>query len=422
VKQDLEYYYQSVFDEAEFYSFVRRWFLAVMLLLIFLSTYMDGKYLYYLALGMFAGQFSLWLLAHRVITLYSLGHSFQKQFMLSDLAIKTMDVGTIEDQKQKTSNFVKKKVEAKRKKHTKKNEILKNKEVLHSAKLRRLIHENAYFNYHLFGKVYNRNLFILFVFCALSLFFLFVFIPSVNSDSDLLVMRLAFSVLSFSLLYEFLTLTLRYRATKKEMKDIDNYLTQAPAAKESVLLESFTRYVEAKGLTPNIPNKIWEKNKAHLQKGWRSRQMKVVYELCDKLSEVGEPWAITGGANHYIRGVVAELNDVDIITNKRGGELISEILKEYAVSKYAFSECGAIKSYFCMLDYKSIQVEVMADPVNLIEGHWEENKEWMGEIEKSNFDGFYFCLTTLDYEIFIYNKLGNLTREKELILFKESKE
>ncbi|WP_280541498.1 hypothetical protein [Chromohalobacter sp. 11-W] len=422
MKQDLEYYYQSIFDEAERYSRLRVCFLFGILFLISLSVYAGERYLYFLALGIFVIQFSLWGLAQKITALYNLGNSFQKQLMLSDLSVKTMDVAMIENQKQKTSNYVRRKVEGKKEKHSRNAEIPKNKTVLHAAKLRRLIHENAYFNYHLFDKSYRRNLAILGACSAFILISILLFIPYVKVNSDLLPIRLVYSLLSLGLLYEFLTSTLRYRATTEDMKNIDSYLSQAPAAKESVLLEAFTRYSEAKALTPNIPNGVWEKNKDYLKEGWRSKQIQIISELCDKLYDVDEPWAITGGANHYIRGIVAELNDVDIITTERGGELISELLKECTAREYSFSECGTIKSYFCVLDYRSIQIEIMADPVNLIKGCWEDNNEWKCEIEDFFVNGHTLPLTTLEYEISIYRKLGNSERLKKLTAFKETKE
>lgn len=241
-----------------------------------------------------------------------------------------------------------------------------------------------------------------------------------KSNSDLLPVRLVYSLLSFGLLYEFLTTTLRYRATTEDMKNLDNYLAQAPAAKESVLLEAFARYSEAKALTPNIPNGIWKKHRDYLKKGWRSKKIQIISELCDKMDNIGEPWAITGGANHYIRGLVVELNDVDIITTKRGGEFISKILKNYTAREYKFSECSTNKSYFAVFDYRSIQIEVMADPVNLIGNRWEENKEWEKKVEKIIINGYVFPLTALEYEISIYKKLGNIPRVKELAEFRET--
>ncbi|WP_379865036.1 hypothetical protein [Marinobacter sp. M5B] len=421
MKQDLEYYYQSIFDEAERYSRVRIYFLFGILCLIFLSVYADEKYLYFLALGIFVVQFSLWGLAQKISTLYNLGHSFQKQLMLSDISIKTMDITMIENQKQRTSDYVRRKVEEKKKKYSRNTGIQKNKTILHAAKLRRLIHENAYFNYHLFEKSYRRNLAILGACSALIMLSILLFIPYVKGNSDLLPMRLVYSLLSFGLLYEFLTSTLRYRATTEDMKNIDSYLAQAPAAKESVLLEAFTRYSEAKVLTPNIPNGVWEKHKDYLKEGWRSKQIQIISELCDKLYNVDEPWAITGGANHYIRGIVDELNDVDIITTERGGELISEFLKEYTERKYGFSECSTIKSFFCVLDYRSIQIEIMADPINLVKGRWEQNDAWKNEIEDFFVNGYMLPLTKLEYEISIYRKLDNSKIVEKLIAFKETK-
>lgn len=418
MKEELEYYYQSIFDEAELYSRARNFLLFGMLCLLSLSVYSEEKYLYFLILGIFIVQFLLWGLTQKITGLYNLGHSFQKQSMLSDLSINTMDVATLDSQKQKVSAYVKKKVKEKKKNQSNNSKKPIKKIILHAARLRRLVHENVYFNHHLFEKSYQRNIKILGGFFALIAISILLFIPHFQVNSDLSSLRLVYTLLSFGLLYEFLTSTLRYRATKEEMKNIDIYLTQAPEAIESVLLEAFTRYSEAKILTPNIPNGIYEEHDDSLNEGWKSRQIKVISEVCNKLGDINEPWAITGGANHYLRGVVKILNDVDIITTKKGGELISEILKEYTAREYKFNTCSTIKSYFGIFDYRSLQFEIMADPTNLIKNSWEENNEWKNQIEHVSFNGYTLPLTTIEYEIYIYRKIENTSKEKELTAFK----
>jgi len=419
MKEELEYYYQSIFDEAELYSRARNFLVLGMLCLLSLSVYAEERYLYFFTLVIFLVQFSLWSLAQKITGLYNLGLSFQMQSMLSDLSIDTMDVATLDNQKQKASAYVRKKVEDKKKNQSNNSKTPTNKIILRATRLRRLIHENAYFNHHLFRKTYQRKIKILGTVFALIAISILIFIPYLQVNPDLSLFRLVYTLLSFGLLYEFLTSTLRYRATTEEMKNIDNYLTQAPEAIESVLLEAFTRYNGAKMLTPNIPNDIYEKRNDSLNEGWKSRQIKIISEVCNKLDSIDEPWAITGGANHYLRGVVQTLNDVDILTTQKGGELIAELLKEYTVREYKYSTCSTIKSYFGIFDYRSLQFEIMADPTNLINSSWEENNEWENKIEDVSFNGYILPLTTLEYEIYIYKKLGNISKGKELTEFRK---
>lgn len=167
MKEELEYYYQSLFDEAELYSRARIFLLFGMLCLLSLSVYAEERYLYFFTLGIFLVQFSLWGLTQKITGLYNLGLSFQKQSMLSDLSIETMDVTTLDNQKQKVSAYVRKKVEDKKKNQSNNSKKPTNKIILRATRLRRLIHGNAYFNHHLFGKTYQRNIKLLGTFSAL---------------------------------------------------------------------------------------------------------------------------------------------------------------------------------------------------------------------------------------------------------------
>ena len=44
-----------------------------------------------------------------------------------------------------------------------------------------------------------------------------------------------------------------------------------------------------------------------------------IVRLCKRLSAIKNSWAVTGGANHFLRKIVTGINDIDIITSKEGG-------------------------------------------------------------------------------------------------------
>lgn len=140
--------------------------------------------------------------------------------------------------------------------------------------------------------------------------------------------------------------------------------------------------------------------------------------LSERLSIIKNSWAITGGANHFLRGIVEKINDIDIITNKEGGAEIVAVLSQYMVNQYRYTESEKIKSYYAVINYKGIIIEIMADPINQIKNEWITNSSWKKSIENVKLRSCTLPLTTLDYEIEIYELLDNTER---LELLKEYK-
>ncbi|HRJ53330.1 MAG TPA: hypothetical protein PLE99_11220 [Candidatus Thiothrix moscowensis] len=144
-----------------------------------------------------------------------------------------------------------------------------------------------------------------------------------------------------------------------------------------------------------------------------------ILKLNEELLPVNGLWAITGGANHFIRGIVSEINDVDIITTKETGLEISNKFLNYIFKNYEYTQSERIISNFCIIKFNGLNIDVMADPVNLIGDKWVVNKEWSNSIEIFNAFGMSFPLTTLKYELYIYNLLGHFDRVRLLRSFLE---
>ncbi len=395
--------------------------LALLTILIFIK---DDYFFIILSIFALILQLIIWKLKQKISSSYGLAHDFQRYYMLSNYSTGAIDITKIENQKMRLSSYVRKKFE-KKSRSEEENANQSKKTMLHNANLRRLIHENSYFNYHLFRYSYENNLEkiiitpIIFVISIL----LYMSYRSVNPnpDSDQFFLKAIYVLLSFSVIYDFLDSTLKYRTTIEDMRSIDNYFTQATAMTSAeMILDAFAKYNEAKSTTPNIPGRIWKKHASKLNKSWKYRQIQVIYELCKKLNNTAEPWAITGGANHYLRGMTNDINDIDIITTEEGGEVIAEILKDHTYQDYKSKSSSTIKSHFGIFEYKGFQIEIMGDPKNLINNNWEINKRWVNELEHVICNGYCFPLTKIEYEIYIYGELGNLKKRNELIKFKES--
>lgn len=134
-----------------------------------------------------------------------------------------------------------------------------------------MIHENSYWNHHLYKYTFIRNVVYFFiVFILVVLVSLFI-VPFIKTDLDFSLPRLGFTFLSFTILYEFLEATLNYRNASRKMLEIDNELSRTTSLSDEILLTIFNRYNQAKSAASTIPNVIYSKNKDRLNDGWNKR-------------------------------------------------------------------------------------------------------------------------------------------------------
>lgn len=131
-----------------------------------------------------------------------------------------------------------------------------------------MMHENSYWNHYLYKYTFERNLSRVIVALALIIIPTLFFIPLVNSSQNFDLARLIFSFLSFAILYEFLESTIRLKNASKAMLEIDNEISRNETLNEENLLNIFSQYVHLTRTVPSIPNKLYEKYRNMLNKGW----------------------------------------------------------------------------------------------------------------------------------------------------------
>lgn len=269
---DLEHYYTSIYDEADDYVLLRKALLVFFFLVLATSIYVDGEKLYIATLAIVLLQILVWVLKIKIDNLYHLAHNFQKYELLRNIFNEEIDVDEISDLKQKVSIKVSK--EVKRKKQNNIDSVVYA-NISTSSEIDALkdkIHENSYFNHHLYGHTYDRNMKIVAVFFIITVIPILFFIPYIKIDPELSFPRLIFTLLSFSLIYEFFESTLKYKETLRVMKSIDSFLSSENKQNTCSITDLFSRYNEAKLITPNIPNSIYKKYQSRLNEGWHGRK------------------------------------------------------------------------------------------------------------------------------------------------------
>jgi hypothetical protein len=135
-----------------------------------------------------------------------------------------------------------------------------------------MIHENSYWNHHLYKFVFiilaGGISTILFGLVVTSLFVL----PLITIDPEYTVPRLAFTFLSFSLIYEVLEKAASSYSSSKIMLEIDNELTRSKNdITEEHLLKVFNQYCDIKESAPDVPYFVYKSNRQRLNSGWNSR-------------------------------------------------------------------------------------------------------------------------------------------------------
>jgi hypothetical protein len=147
----------------------------------------------------------------------------------------------------------------------------------------------------------------------------------------------------------------------------------------------------------------------------------VLRKICERLSNTGINWALTGSCSFALQGIDVEPHDIDVQTNKRGAYEIENLFSEFVTSKIVFSCMHAhasakrIRSYLGALLIDGIKVEIMGDIQILGEdGVWEEPVDLNLHKQVVDIEGLKIPVLSLDYEYQAYLKLGRKEKAEML--------
>jgi hypothetical protein len=134
-----------------------------------------------------------------------------------------------------------------------------------------LVHENCYWNHHQY-----RELSVYYAIVAAVIFLgaaaiVIMALPLHYLDPDYIAPRMAFSALSFTIVYEVMEHAIKLRTSSKEMLELDNELDRNGPISEDRLIDIYTTYVSVKESTPDIPELLYQKNRDKLNEGWTIR-------------------------------------------------------------------------------------------------------------------------------------------------------
>ena len=127
--------------------------------------------------------------------------------------------------------------------------------------------------------------------------------------------------------------------------------------------------------------------------------------IADKLN--GLQYAFRGTTSLVLQGIDMNVDDIDILTDKKTALAANEILKEYLVEKVEYKESDKFKSYFGKFRVNTNLVEVY--------GEWQikESQKWSeiyyssdDEITKITMGNREIRATSVETELSMFAKMG----------------
>lgn len=269
--KELDYYYRYLFEESGRMEMWRKELSLLTLFCLSCSVYASGYLLYATTLSALFFHIFTWFLKTKIEKNWYTAHEFQKISMLYSAYAKIPSDFELSHLKATASLWVSNRVKKSIEKNDEGADYTVKKKNEGRETLIAMIHENSYWNHHLYKYTFIRN-----VVCFSIIFILVVLVslfilPIVKTDPDFSLPRLGFTFLSFTILYEFLEATLNYRNASRKMLEIDNELSRISSLSDEILLTIFNQYNQAKSATSNIPKAIYSKNKDRLNDGWNKR-------------------------------------------------------------------------------------------------------------------------------------------------------
>lgn len=140
-------------------------------------------------------------------------------------------------------------------------------------------------------------------------------------------------------------------------------------------------------------------------------QVQLVEELCERLSGLAEPWAVSGSLALAIQGVVIDCHDVDVVSTPGGALQIAHLFEPHVVEPVGWKSDGRLRGYFGRLMLRGCAVEVLGDIQNLrADGSWTNPPRLDQEVMRLGFGNSVCPVLALAYLRQVYEVMGRPDR------------
>jgi hypothetical protein len=140
----------------------------------------------------------------------------------------------------------------------------------------------------------------------------------------------------------------------------------------------------------------------------------VLRQICERLSDLDHPWAITGSLGLVIQGVSVEVHDIDIQTNGRGAKAIEDLFAEQIIRPVEYSESPKIRSHFGQMEINGCKVDIMGDIEKKSKDGWLQSPQLRRIIKYGQFENIMVPVLDLSYELNAYRLLNRITTAKAI--------
>jgi hypothetical protein len=150
--------------------------------------------------------------------------------------------------------------------------------------------------------------------------------------------------------------------------------------------------------------------------------LRALKRISVKLNQTDIDWVLTGSTGFYIRGMRADVNDIDIQSDRLGIERIQDLFKEHMVRNIQFSGTDLIRSYFGEARLEGTKIEFMGDiQRRMSEGTWSKPISIKDHRQFIAFQDMYLPVLDLQYEYRAYLELGRIEKAQHILAWIERK-
>ena len=115
-------------------------------------------------------------------------------------------------------------------------------------------------------------------------------------------------------------------------------------------------------------------------------------------------WVLVGSLSLALQGVRIDPKDIDILTDKEGALKLNKIWEKYKIKNVEFGETDRFRSYFGKFRIKDIEVEVMGDLEEKLEGKWFSLAKRLESPKFIDVNGVKVPVSSLEDQLWFYER------------------
>lgn len=132
-----------------------------------------------------------------------------------------------------------------------------------------------------------------------------------------------------------------------------------------------------------------------------------------KLEDIEFEWVLTGTYRLLIESAEVNPSDIDILTSKKGVEIIVEQFSEYVISHPRTSKLKKLKSYYGLIKIGEVQFDIVGDIEERINNVWRRFPELSTKnLIKKEYEQMEIPVFRLEYEKEISRFFNKSKKEK----------